>query len=480
MIAEKSIFNRLAKIERRRLVDYIIISALIGLAIYICFYQLGASYFENWDEAFYAQMTKEMLRSKDWITVHWNYQLFLDKTPFNFWLNCFWAKLIGLSELSVRLTSAISGFIVIVIILLLSYRRFGLVPSLFAFSAVALNNVYIWRTRTGNLDALLSLMILLVYLLMISRFRFRYLLLGILFGLIYLQKSSVVVFPLAGFIIYEFLDYRSWLKNLVNYFFMFLLLVLIVGGWLKLGEKQAGKEFLRYYLYRADQGVSQVKLEFFKRDYWDYTYYSLQRRLIYPFIVGLVFLLIRFRERKNLALLYFSLTLLLLLSFTERKNNWYLVPSMPFWGLTVGYGVREVLVLVDKIKLRRITALGLIGLLAYVSYKTLTVNIMAIIKTRASIAEVTTALRLKQLVSPDEIILRLDHLYPTTIYYSDRKTLFYTTDDQGLYETINKYKIRWLAGKKEVIDNFFEKNQSVYQLQKIEVGDEAILRIDYQ
>lgn len=132
-----------------------------------------------------------MLQRKEPFVLYWNGEIFLDKSPLNFWLNAFFVKIFGLSEFSIRLVYAISGFMTIIIIFSYALKKWGIISALFSFSALALNNVYIWRLRTGNLDALLTFLFVVSYLLIISKNKNRYFYLGIVFALMYLQKLTI-------------------------------------------------------------------------------------------------------------------------------------------------------------------------------------------------------------------------------------------------------------------------------------------------
>jgi 4-amino-4-deoxy-L-arabinose transferase-like glycosyltransferase len=434
---------------------------LLAIAAYICFYQLGSGFFENWDEAWYAEVTKQMLNNHNPIVLYWNGKVFLDKTPLNFWFNALSSLIFGLNEFSIRLTSAISGFIIITIVTMHAMRKWGMVPAIAAFSALALNNLFIWRTRTGNLDALASLLVLLIYFVMISKHRWRLVMLGILFGLTYLQKASLVGYPLAIFFLHELVfQWRHILKNFIGYIVCGAIFISIVGIWLYLGNLQIGSEFANYYLYKADQGVARVALQYFNTDYLWHAYYSLQRRIFYLFAIGIVFLGINARKREYLILAAFALALFIQLSFTQRDNNWYLVPSIPFWGLTVGFGTWSIIHLTRKFLKRKmyiiIFQIFILIPILYVSYKTLTVNIRAIIETHANVGEVASARMIRKLSRPSDKILRLDFSYPVTIYYADRITEYHTTIDGGLTASIENNRISWVVGKNDQVRKFLE------------------------
>lgn len=456
---------------------------LIFLTFIISFFNLGHSYLENWDEGFYAQITKEMIQRKDPFILYWNGDIFLDKSPLNFWLNVLFVKIFGLSEFSIRFVSAISGFITIVTIVFYAFTKWGIIPALFSFSALALNNVYIWRVRTGNLDSLLTLLFVISYLLIITKNKKRYFYLGIIFSLIYLQKLTIIFLPLTIFILYELLTFKKKVfKKIPNYLLIILLILIIDGAWLLLGWLKVGENFPLYYIFKADQGVGRLSLNFFKTDYLSYVYYSLQRRLIYPFILGIFFLIVNIKKTKNLVLFLFSTSLIIILSFTERKNNWYLVPAMPFWALTIGYGVNQATIISNKLKIKNFFIFVILSVLLYISFKTFTINIISILNMEASISEVKTARFVKTISQPNERILRLDYAYPVTLFYSDRKTFYLVNIDQSLIDFIKKKRINYLLGKKEKVKQFKEfvdtsKSLINYQIINVPDNDESIIKI---
>ncbi|HNS95259.1 MAG TPA: glycosyltransferase family 39 protein [Candidatus Woesebacteria bacterium] len=462
-------------------ISALLFGMLLAITAYIAFYQLGAGYFENWDEAWYADVTRNMLERRDPIVLYWNGKVFLDKTPLNFWFNSLAAMVLGLNEFSMRLTSAISGFAAIVIVTAYALCRWGWLAGFAAWSALALNNLFVWRTRTGNLDALVSLLILLTYFVMVSKNKWRLPILGLLFGLIYLQKASLVGYPLAVFVVHEIVfQWRNILKNIPGYIACAAIGGGIVGAWLHLGSMQVGPEFANYYLYRADQGVADIGLQFLNSNYFWHTYYSLQRRIFYLFVAGIIFLGVGLKKHENFALGAFALALLAQLSLTQKDNNWYLVASMPFWGLVVGYGIHGIFSVVKRFTAnpRYILVAQIVALIPilYVSYKTFTVNIQAIIATRANEAEVTSALKIKELSKLDEKILRLDFSYPVTIYYANRVTEYHTTIDDGALASVINNNISWVVGKEEQVRKFLQ----LYGKEPKRVipsGEEAIVQL---
>lgn len=490
-------------LENKKTLGVILFFILTIITLYICFYKLGNSLLENWDEGFYAEVTKQMLKTNDLIVMRWNGEPLVDKPPLNFWLNYLSAKSLGLSEFSVRLTSAIAGAATILLVTYYSLSNWGIIAALFTFSAIALNNIFIWRTRTGNLDALASLLIFISFLIISGRHKYRYYLLGLIFGLLFLQKASLVAFPIFIFLIYEyFFNKNEILKNKKKIGVSILIFILIISIWLIPATLTQGILYLKYYLFQSDQGVSNISLFKIKPDYWLFTYYSLQRRLFFIFLIGLGFLLTNIKKGKEFLIFSFATFLLIMLSFTERNNNWYLVPSMPFWALTIGYGIYKIdqfllcrdcppfakasewqarfflaMTKESQIKLmkkvRVIFWIFALSLLFFISYKTFTVNIAAIVNTRASESEVASARFIKKIAKPNDAIMRLDFSYPVTIYYSDLNTYYLDRIEPSLFETIKSRNISWVVGKKDIVNEFISK--SSYQYMRYQVNDEVVL-----
>lgn len=470
--------------EKNQIMRVIIGMFFTILAIYICFFKLGDSLLENWDEGFYAEVTKQMLKTNDFAIMRWNGDVFVDKPPLNFWLNYLSAKVFGLSEFSTRLVSAIAGLVVILLTSFYAFKQWGIIASLFTFSAIALNNIFIWRTRTGNLDTLASLLIFLSFLVIYSSYKYRYHLLAFIFGLIFLQKASLVAFPIFIFLLYEyFFNKKEILKNKKMIAYSILIFIFIISLWLVPATLSQGVLYLKYYLFKSDQGVSHINLLKIKPDYWLFAYYSLQRRLFYVFIFGLGLLLFNIKKRQEFLIFSFATFLLFLLSLTERNNNWYLVPSIPFWALTIGYAINTLMSFTKQLIKKHprlfygVLAFWSFGVLIlfYISYKTFSVNIKAIIDTKASMAEVATARFIKKHAKVGEKICRLDFAYPVTIYYSDMKTYNLDYIDHSLFEMIDKNDIKWIAGKLDKVEEFIKKSK--YSYDRYEVEEEVVLHL---
>ena len=104
------------------------ILAAAAALLYIPF--IGGVPLFDWDEINFAEISREMITTGDYLNTQVNYQPFFEKPPFFFWLQVVCMKTFGIHEFSARLPNALGGILVLVFLLKLGThwinRRFGL------------------------------------------------------------------------------------------------------------------------------------------------------------------------------------------------------------------------------------------------------------------------------------------------------------------------------------------------------------------
>jgi 4-amino-4-deoxy-L-arabinose transferase-like glycosyltransferase len=143
-------------------VDWIILGG-IAVACYAAFFHhLGEFTVRIWDESRNGVSALEMSRSNNWLVT--TYQGIPDmssvKPPLYIWLMAIMYKIIGVSELGLRLPSAVGVSLVVLTIYLFSLkalknRWIGIVGALIILSSMGFPDLHIGRT--GDYDALLTL-----------------------------------------------------------------------------------------------------------------------------------------------------------------------------------------------------------------------------------------------------------------------------------------------------------------------------------
>jgi 4-amino-4-deoxy-L-arabinose transferase-like glycosyltransferase len=105
---------------------------LFSLSAIILLWKLGQRSLEDWDEAIYAQISKEIGQNGDWITLHYGYVPWFHKPPLFIWSTAAFFQLFGVDEFWARAASALSGVALIAIIYLIGKKVYGYWAGVFA------------------------------------------------------------------------------------------------------------------------------------------------------------------------------------------------------------------------------------------------------------------------------------------------------------------------------------------------------------
>ena len=89
------------------------------------------------DEAFYAEASREMVASGDWLTPYYNYELRFQKPILFYWLVSMAYKAAGVGEAAARVPSALAGFGLAILTYLAGRRWFDATTGFFAATVVA-------------------------------------------------------------------------------------------------------------------------------------------------------------------------------------------------------------------------------------------------------------------------------------------------------------------------------------------------------
>lgn len=157
------------------------------------FYKLGQSSLVNWDEAWYAEISRNIANSGDLVNLLWNGKSYFEHPPAGFWFTALIFKFIGVSEFSARLSQALFGLGSLVITYFLGKELFNRVVGL--SSSIALSSAiwFMYRARSGNIDITLTFFFLLTLLLVLKASKSHRFLtpFSISLSLLFLTKSIV-------------------------------------------------------------------------------------------------------------------------------------------------------------------------------------------------------------------------------------------------------------------------------------------------
>lgn len=132
------------------------IAAAVGAVLFLPF--LGVVPLFDWDEVNFAEASREMLVTGNYLQVQIGFQPFYEKPPMFFWVQAFIMSHIGVSEVAARLPSALTGIIVLPLLFGIGRwvedERFGFLWA-FAYAGSILPSFYF---RTGVIDPVFNLL----------------------------------------------------------------------------------------------------------------------------------------------------------------------------------------------------------------------------------------------------------------------------------------------------------------------------------
>jgi 4-amino-4-deoxy-L-arabinose transferase-like glycosyltransferase len=324
--------------------DVIIIVGLASIAAFIIFWRLGEGSIGDYDEAAYAQISREILRSNDWNTPRWNGVEFFDKPPVCLWLTAIAYKFFGVNEFAARFCAALSGVGAVLLTCLLGKK-------LFSSWAVGLGAALILLTpsknlhshgynfvslaRVGMLDMpLIFLIESSLWFAWLSQSNPTYLIwLGIPLGLGVMVKSVAGFF--SYFIVFAFFVVALprpvwWRRELV---LGLLISALIIVPW-HLGQLLVwGRLFFNSYLVQLTLGYVTGE-EGHLRDSLFYLRSLMRGFPVWYVVVAAAFAYaiyraVRFRDRARILLLAAAAIPLIVYSASRSRIGWYIIPIYP-------------------------------------------------------------------------------------------------------------------------------------------------------
>ena len=131
------------------------------LAVVIIFSKLGGNGLANYDDCFYAQKAKEILKTGDLMTMHFNNQPAWENPPFFMWLIALSYKLFGVNEFAAKFPSAFFGVATVFLVYVIARKLYD--PWVAFFSSFVLSTTFIFTryARHAMMDVTLSFFVCL-------------------------------------------------------------------------------------------------------------------------------------------------------------------------------------------------------------------------------------------------------------------------------------------------------------------------------
>jgi len=304
---------------------------------------LGQTPLRSWDEAWYAEIAKNILKTGNWFLLQWNGLPYFDHPPLAFWLMAFSFKILGVNEFATRLPSALAGIGSVFLIFLLGRKLFNQKTGF--WSGIILTTVpWFWlRSREGNLDiVLVFFMILSIWLAEKTKDNLKaFFFLPIAFGFALLTKT-VIAFGLLPVIVFVLLKSKVIIPKKYLLFTFFCLLFTVLP-WYLTNYRAYGLTFLDRNIFVTGLKLPGYKALFsgesFNRTFnLKNTFVQIQNGISLwykPFLVTF-FLSVFFIRCQSVFVLYLWLVpFLSIFSLSAKAELWHLIILYPSIALLI-------------------------------------------------------------------------------------------------------------------------------------------------
>lgn len=304
---------------------------LLLASLPIFFYHLGQSSLADWDEAWYAEIARNILLTHQPFLLSFNGSPYVDHPPAGFWLTALSESIFGPTEFGARAASATAGVATLVITYLLGTFLFSRPAGLAASIALLSSPWFVFRARSANLDVYLTFFFVLTFYLGLRLSRKRSFLYPFLLSLslLTLTKTFVpfTILPALAFILLPpFIRHPRTYRPLLLY-------PLLLLAWITTQSLAYPNFLLQYFHIGLPQiGLNSnpfANLSLTK----SYLHFSLGN-WFRPAVLA-AFLAPFTLNFGLLALTIFDVTFLLPFLFSPKGQIWHLIPTHPFLLLTL-------------------------------------------------------------------------------------------------------------------------------------------------
>ena len=327
--------NKIAKtlIKKRGLITEVFIWLILIATAPLFFYKLGNASLASWDEAWYAEIARNILETGDFLKLSWIGKPYFDHPPTGFWAEAISFKLFGVNEFAARFPQALAGFLSVVLVYLIGKNLFHKIVGLSAGIILATSAWFVFRARSGNLDAMLVFFLLAtIYAAVKARTNPKWIYLVAVFGGFLVLTKAVIG---AGFVpLVLIILARSASFSIFQVFTSLAFFLIIAMPWYLTNYSAYHETFLKQHFLKVGlPGVgensdfkSNLNLMLF------YLHMGV-RKWYYPGIFGLLGSLLFLRQRRTLLLIAWFIVFFTPFILSQRGHIWHLLPLHPVMGL---------------------------------------------------------------------------------------------------------------------------------------------------
>ena len=342
--------------------------AIISLfAAVILFAKLGQGGLASLDDCYYAQQAKEIVKTGDWLTMHYEGRPMHENDPVCLWSMALMYKTFGISEFTARFHSAFFGLLTIMLVYFLGRLLYGQWTGIFSSVILLTTQIFTKYARHAMLDVTLTFFVLLALFFFAKAVKepedkpekqVSYLIFfGLATGTAILTKNLLGLFPLLTAFSYVFFNKKFHAGFSLRLTIGSYIALLPPALWYYYSYKVSGPAFFKthfgYIIFdRA------LKEEAGKQNLRSYATYFIE---LFRFYQPWVFLALAgfglmvkkwVKEKDNGSILLVShvLITLCLLSLANARKIWYIMPVFPAFAIMGSLFANEYLLKKEKTK----------------------------------------------------------------------------------------------------------------------------------
>lgn len=309
---------------------YALIFIFLILISPLFFFKLGQTSLVSWDEAWYAEIARNIVKTSNPINLSWNGEPYFDHPPAGFWIMSLTYKFFGVNEFWTRFPSAVSGLISIFLLYLVGRKLFN--PLVGFSSAIALSSAiwFIYRSRSGNLDIILTFFFIFTLYLALKATENKKLLWPFMISLsmLFLIKTMVPFVIIPSLIL---IFWKNKLYKLSDLTLPSLLFLTIIGSWFA-SQLNQHPSFLQTYFGVGLRGASLQTSYFENLNLLKQYLHSGLGKWFWPTLIAAI-LSIFLMQKRFFILLVFVITFSIPITFSPKIQIWHLIPLFPIFIL---------------------------------------------------------------------------------------------------------------------------------------------------
>jgi hypothetical protein len=314
------------------------------ISTFLLFFNLGKNHLLPWDEAIYANISKNMVLSGDYVVEHWwPDSVWYEKPPLAMWLMAGSFNLFGVNEFAARLPSALLGLGTVLLVYFWGTQMFNKTTGFIAGLSLITTFNFLYYSRTSMLDVISTFFITLALYTFWhykenSKNWWNFVISAVATGLAVMTKGVTGFVPLAVIGFYQLYllltrQERLTVKMVLTYLGYVFLSALVFMPW--------------HVLDRATSSIEGKGQPFF----WYVVVMKVSMRIWFVALIpALVYLIKKVfkKSNKHVFLAIGFAFIFILFSSSVSKLKWYIMPIYPFASLIVAYFIERAYAFISK------------------------------------------------------------------------------------------------------------------------------------